>query len=248
MRLQAIAGLAGLLTTASAIHLRIFVPSSSQLANPSTLPSTTSATLTSLSYQQSAVLRADNAFDFRNVSSGSYLLDVHCPTFSFWPLRIDVHPESPPKGAADDEKAPVVQGWYTFRGNEWDNKGEEIPVREVVEAKDGKEAVYGFDVKAGQEKDYFVERVGFSPFAMLKSPMILIALFSMAIVFGMPYLLENMDEETKAEFQERQKSSALSGNAAANPLQNFDAAAWLAGTSSKKTERTEAPVEKGVTR
>lgn len=55
-----------------------------------------------------------------------------------------------------------------------------------------------------------------------------------------------MDEETRAEFEQRQKSSPLGGNAAPNPLQNFDAAAWLAGSSSKRT--TDAPVEKGVTR
>ncbi|KAH8820474.1 hypothetical protein F5884DRAFT_764177 [Xylogone sp. PMI_703] len=247
MRVQAIASLLGLLTAASALRLRASVPSSPRLANPSTLPSTTTATLTSLSHQQSAILRADNTFDFRNVSSGSYLLDVHCPSHWFAPLRVDIHAESPAKSATGDEKAPVVQVWGTFRGNEWDNKGEEVPVNEVAEAKDGNEPIYGFEVKAGPEKEYYVERAGFSPLAMLKSPMILLALFSMGIVFGMPYLIENMDEETKAEFEQRQKSSPLSGNPAANPLQNFDAAAWLAGSSSKRTEAAPA-IEKGVTR
>jgi hypothetical protein len=45
-----------------------------------------------------------------------------------------------------------------------------------------------------------------------------------------------VDPELKAEFEERQKSSAA--NPAANPLQNFDAAAWLAGSSSS-TKRSE---------
>lgn len=48
----------------------------------------------------------------------------------------------------------------------------------------------------------------------------------------------------KAEFEERQKSSSITGGGAPNPLQNFDAAAWLAG--SKKSEAV--PVERGVTR
>lgn len=53
----------------------------------------------------------------------------------------------------------------------------------------------------------------------------------------------------KAEFEERQKSSAIGAGAAANPLQNFDAAAWLAGssgsgTSTPKNQKT----EKGITR
>ncbi len=39
-----------------------------------------------------------------------------------------------------------------------------------------------------------------------------------------------MDPEMKAEFEEQQKKSVLSGGAsAANPLQNFDMAAWMAG-------------------
>lgn len=52
----------------------------------------------------------------------------------------------------------------------------------------------------------------------------------------------------KAEFEERQKSSAV--NPTANPLQNFDAAAWLAGSSGSSTKKgdSEKGVEKGITR
>lgn len=113
---------------------------------------------------------------------------------------------------------------------------------------------------------------------ILKSPMILIALGSLGLVFGMPYLMDSsasnstftfastsprsvsmanymalVDPEMRAEVEERQKSSPLSGAQASNPLQNFDAAAWLAGTSEKKDEssgsrKSVAPAEKGVTR
>lgn len=125
------------------------------------------------------------------------------------------------------------------------------------------------------EKNYYLERVGFSPLSLLKNPMILIAGFSMVIVFGMPYIMDNstyialdhfilskhslqfairlihvlyiysntnsyiVDPELKAEFEERQKSGGggLGGGAnGANPLQNFDAAAWLAGSGGKKSE------------
>lgn len=55
-----------------------------------------------------------------------------------------------------------------------------------------------------------------------------------------------VDPEMREEFEARQKSSPLSGGqAAANPLQNFDAAAWLAGSTTKKND---PPVEKGITR
>jgi hypothetical protein len=52
----------------------------------------------------------------------------------------------------------------------------------------------------------------------------------------------------RAEFEERQKTSPLSGGqaGAANQLQNFDAAAWLAGSGTKK-DAVPAP-ERGITR
>lgn len=109
-----------------------------------------------------------------------------------------------------------------------------------------------------------------SPLSLLKNPMILIAGFSMIIVFGMPYIMDNstclprafsqmakilmiviVDPEMKAEFEAQQKSSPLSGGAQANPLQSFDPAAWLAGapsSSSKDKKEDRAPAERGVTR
>lgn len=60
-----------------------------------------------------------------------------------------------------------------------------------------------------------------------------------------------VDPEMKEEFLERQKTSTLSGNPAANPLQNFDAAAWLSGASTKsESKRVEVSKagERGITR
>ena len=110
-----------------------------------------------------------------------------------------------------------------------------------------------------------------SPLDLLKNPMMLIAGAAMLVVFGMPYLMDNsesplsspfqrhrvmlivifvVDPELKAEFAERQKESATAGGQAANPLQNFDAAAWLAGASgSKKSESAvRSTEERGITR
>lgn len=73
---------------------------------------------------------------------------------------------------------------------------------------------------------------------MLKSPMILIAGFSMLIIFGMPYLMDNLDPELKAEFEKQQQSgggvSGLLGGGGGSGAQNFDAAAWLAGSGKKE--------------
>jgi len=128
-------------------HLRFTIPPSAALA-PNTLPPSTSATLTTLNAQYTASLRADNSFDFRNVSAGSYLLDVHCHTWAFAPLRVDVT-DGNVAGAAGES----VEAWGTFRGNEWGNKGEAAV---VVREKD----VWLFAVKAMGAKEYLVERVG----------------------------------------------------------------------------------------
>jgi hypothetical protein len=130
-------------------HIRVSVPSSQQLQHPNTLLASTHATLTTLSNAYSAPLRSDNTFDFRNVSSGSYLLDVHCHTHAFAPLRVDVRDVTPDVVGDDQE----VQVWGTFRGNEWSNKGE------VVQAQRG-DGIWTFDVKVQGGKDYFIERQG----------------------------------------------------------------------------------------
>lgn len=103
--------------------------------------------------------------------------------------------------------------------------------------------------------------------------MILMAVVGFGFVVGMPYLLDSstlfstppppiglitnpnpptVDPEMKKEFEEQQKNSMLSGGGgAANPLQNFDMAAWMAGkttvtvgSSSGRDQAAEAPETK----
>ncbi|KAI9742448.1 MAG: hypothetical protein M1818_003982 [Claussenomyces sp. TS43310] len=180
------------------VNLLIHIPPSTLVPSPSTLPQTTTASLTTLAQSFVAPLSASNSFSFRNVTSGSYLLDVHCPTHFFAPLRIDV---------ATDGK---IEAWRTFRGTEWSNKGEVISIKEEGAAK-------LLDVQSVRMKEYYKSRSG-------------------------------LDPEVRAEFEERQKSSSVSGLLAggqpgANPIANFDAAAWLAGAG-----KDSPGAEKGVSR
>jgi len=142
------------LPLALAFHLRVAIPSSQQLLHPNTLPASTHATLTTLSNTYSSPLRSDNTFDFRNVTSGSYLLDVHCHTHAFAPLRVDVREIVPDGGGLEGQE---VQVWGTFRGNEWTNTGE------VVQAQK-ENGIWAFDVKVQSGKDYFIERTGCEPY------------------------------------------------------------------------------------
>ncbi|OLN86296.1 ER membrane protein complex subunit 7 [Colletotrichum chlorophyti] len=208
--------------TTLAASLTLSIPPSAALPNPYTLPPSTRASLTSLGSSFTAPLSVKNTFVFDNLTApGSYLVDVHCATHAFAPLRLDV--------AADG----TLSAWETYRGNDWDNKGEAYTLKEF--AGDAK----GFEVRVLGAKNYFVERSTFSVFTILKNPMILLGLVSMGIFLGMPYLVDNMDPEMRAEFEERQKSnpmnSILGGGAqpGANPMGNFDVAAFLAGSGKK---------------
>ena len=83
-----------------------------------------------------------------------------------------------------------------------------------------------------------------SPLSFLKSPMILMALFSGLLMFGMPKLMENMDPEMKAEMEEMQKNGVLGSGTTntAQQIQNFDLASWMAGkTDSGANSRAESP-------
>ncbi|KAH3955553.1 hypothetical protein HBH53_003900 [Parastagonospora nodorum] len=228
--------LASLASSASAARFLLQIPTTG-LLNPSTLPSTTHATLQSSGEPLDAYLTPSNTFNFANVSEGSYLATVHCRDYIFEPLRIDVSLEEAVEGSG--EKKEVVKAWQTFLGNEWDNKGEsrgEGGNGLVIEAR-----VVG-------TKFYYQERGGFSPLSFLKNPMILMAVVSMGLMFGMPKLMENMDPEMKQEFEEMQKNGVLGSGTTntAQQLQNFDLASWMAGkTDSGSASTARAPKQEG---
>ncbi|KAL2140958.1 hypothetical protein VTI28DRAFT_3003 [Corynascus sepedonium] len=218
-------------TTTTTITLRI--PASPPLLpNPHLLPASTRATLTALGASHSAPLSVHNTFVFRDVPAGSYLVDVHCPTYAFAPLRLDV--------VVPRESAEVKVGaWETFRGNDWDNKGPAVPVTTAgAGGNGGTGTVVMVDVRVVGAKGYFMERSSFSVLSIFKNPIILLSMVSMALFFGMPKLVENMDPEMRAEWEERQKDNpmnAIMGAASgqnANPMSSFDMAAFLAGSGS----------------
>ncbi|KAK8220628.1 hypothetical protein IWZ01DRAFT_536646 [Phyllosticta capitalensis] len=209
----------------SAANITVNIGSTAHVALPSVLGASTHATLHSSGPALSAPLRRDNTFAFDDVAPGSYLLSVHCRDYAFENLRVDVGKEKGEQGKEEE----VVRAWQTFRGNEWDNRGEKRG-----EARGGKANV---DVRLLGSKEYYIQRAGFSPISFLKNPMILMGLFSLGLIVGMPYLMDNMDEETRAEFEEMQKKSPLAsaGNPAAQ-LQNFDLASFLAGKTNQEQE------------
>ncbi|KAI1105029.1 Cys/Met metabolism PLP-dependent enzyme-domain-containing protein [Jackrogersella minutella] len=210
----------------------LWIPQSPQLPNPNALPATTHATLSSLGKAYDAPLTAAGSFAFRNVTPGSYLADVHCGTHAFAPLRVDVAASEAADGKGAGRTVVVAKAWETFRGNDWENKGQEAF-----------RSAGRFALRALGPKEYYIERGSFSIFGILKNPMILMGLVSMVLFLGLPKLIDNMDPEMRAEWEEQQKkgpmSSIMGGGGAqpnANPMGNFDMAAYLAGQGSKKDE------------
>ncbi|KAI0900894.1 hypothetical protein F4806DRAFT_450313 [Annulohypoxylon nitens] len=217
----------------------LWIPSSAILPNPNALPPNTHATLSSLQQTYTAPLSTSNVFAFHNVTPGSYLADVHSGTHAFVPMRVDVFAPTQQAGEGEGAKATawkglLVKAWETYRGNDWDNKGAELP-------RSGGELAR-FPVRVLGPKEYYIERGSFSVFGILKNPMILMGLVSMVLFLGLPKLIDNMDPEMRAEFEEQQKKSPMGSlmgggqQANANPMGNFDMAAYLAGQSSKKDE------------
>ncbi|KAH7112146.1 hypothetical protein B0J11DRAFT_498353 [Dendryphion nanum] len=224
---------AALASAASAARFTLLIPATN-LMNPASLPSSTHAVLQSSGPPINAYITRANTFNFYNVSAGSYLATVHSRDISFEPLRIDVTLEEAVEGSGDKREA--IRAWQTFIGNEWDNKGESRG-----------DGVNGqiIEVRPQGQKQFFQERAGFSPLSFLKNPMILMALFSMVLVFGMPKIMENMDPETRAEFEEMQKQSSLTKANPAQQIQNFDLASWMAGKTETSTSRGQSPAPQG---
>ncbi|KAI5852318.1 hypothetical protein BZA05DRAFT_397537 [Tricharina praecox] len=205
MKLYALTTLLLSTTAAVATTLRGAIVPSPHLPNPSLLLADTTLTLTTSYSTHRTLLHADNTFVFRNLSSGSYLLETLSSTHHFAPYRVDVSSSNP----------AAISVTQTFRGNAWDNTGERLNALEV---------------RAVGRKEHFITREGFSPLKMLGSPMILIAIVSLASIVVLPKVLDKMDPEFKAEFQAQSKRGPI-GSGAENPL-NFDVAGFLSGSSS----------------
>ena len=212
----------------------------------------------------SADITRRNTIEFSNLDEDSYLLTITTREWTFPPSRVDVNTSSI---NAEGKKEARVDVWQTFWGNEWANKGEyrgggAVDLSKQSNNDDGENSVVTVEAKPTGKKEYYTERAGFSPLQFLRSPMILMAVFSLALIVGLPYLMDNsmlpssqpllrqseltvttVDEDTRAEFEEMQKQGITGRGGASNPadsIQNFDLAGWMAGkTTGSNTAESE---------
>jgi hypothetical protein len=176
-----------------------------------------------------AVLRKGSYIEFSNITTvGSHLLDIYSRDYVFAPYRIDIAPPS------SETSGPVIIGaWETYRGTKWDDRG--VPLVPAPTER------LEMSAKVLAAKNFYEERQGFNPMSLLKNPMILMGVVALAFTFGMPKLMENMDPEMRAEYEEMQKTSPVAGltramggaasGGSAGPAESFDLAGYLAGSS-----------------
>ena len=181
---------------ATAWTLRFHLPAHAgiPLYNPSLLPPNTHATLFKQGTTLNTLLTRRNTLEFTNLEAGSYLFTLTCRDWAFSPFRVDVNTTSTTPKGKPEARADV---WQTFWGNEWGNKGE-YRGGGAVGMGDGKDVQPAVDENVVQvdlfpmgKKEYYLERSGFNALSFLKSPMILMGLFSLVMIVGLPYLMEN---------------------------------------------------------
>jgi len=166
----------------------------------------------------------------------SYLLEIRSKEYVFAPYRVDI----------DLQEREIVGVWESVRGSAWGLKGAEkyssssLPTSDQTRKVEQEQKVV-IEARLLTRRGFYEVRQGFSPLSLLKNPMILIAVFALAVTFGMPKLMENMDPEMREEFEKQSRSGPLSGAsrsalAATNPAAGvgggFDLAGWMARASS----------------
>ena len=230
--LASVALLSNLVLTAS---LKLQFQSSVVLPNVNNLPPSTHATITSSDGTVlKAQLKQDNTIVFPDISTlGSHLLSIHSRDYTFASYRIDTTPHLP-----DVQIALAAQ---LFPGTQWSDTGSNlIPQQPDATSSSGSsvrtQSSLTLSTRVLAQKQFYEERQGFSPLSLLKNPMIIMAVVALGFTFGMPKLMENMDPEMKAEYEEMQKKGptaalgrAMTGQAPAGQGSGFDLAGYLAG-------------------
>ena len=114
--------------------LTLVLPPTQALPKPQSLPARTFAALTTVNFTLTATFTRASTFEFLDPPPGSYLCEVWTNSHVFVPMRVDVSmlPAGDEAGSNSQKEDTVrsksllkrVDVWQTFRGNEWDNKGE----------------------------------------------------------------------------------------------------------------------------
>lgn len=245
-------------STLRAASVILKIQPSNVLPNPNALPPSTHATITAPNGEvvQSSI-RKDNTIILDPINTlGSHLLNIYSRDYLFASYRIDTNldPSSlSASDAANDEKAVLISfAAQLFPGTHWSDTGvsllpqnpapnpnspveqRSLPVRSLT-----------FAPRVIATRNFYEDRPAFNPLSLLKNPMILLGIVALAFTFGMPKLMENMDPEMRAEYEEMQKKGptaaigrAMNGGTPSGG--DFDLAGYLAGSGKKEASAESA--------
>lgn len=237
-----------------AARITLQIHPSNILTNPNSLPPSTHATLTA---PNGVVLRApirkDNNILIEDIQTvGSHLLSIYTRDYVFASYRIDTTPDLTSTGSGSEGQSSVLINFAAqlFPGTQWSDTGVNlVPSQPDASSPSGQSARPQTSITIAprivSQKEFYETRAGFSPLSLLKNPMILLAIVALAFTFGMPKLMENMDPETRAEYEEMQKKGptaaigrAMNGQGpASSSTGNFDLAGYLAGQKQEASKK-----------
>jgi hypothetical protein len=138
---------------------------------------TTRITLNNAEY--TTYSRADGSFVIFNVPPGIHQLDVHSVSYHFGQIKIQLLEDS-----MDTPKCLE----YPYAG----------ALKQPTK--------YPLVLYPHAVYQYFEPRRGFSPFTMLKNPMVLMMVFSAGLMFLMPKMMEGLDPEEKAKMKSQMEA------------------------------------------
>jgi len=130
----------------------------------------------------SSYIQDNGRFILHDIPKGNYSLKVSTNLYQFQMLRVDI-------GHTPERK---VVARILRVGGDFDATGPEI----------------GYPIRMSpiSKYDYFTLREGFNFLGILSSPMMLMSLVSLILVFFAPKMMNNLDEETLKEVQETQST------------------------------------------
>jgi len=118
----------------------------------------------------------DSSFTFHNVPPGIHVLDVHSHEFTFSQIKIQLLESSMNEPRAIE---------YVYPG---------APKKTID---------HPLQLTAHARFQYFEPRPTFSPFVLLKNPMILMMIFSVGMMVLMPKMMSDLDPEQKEQMKKQ---------------------------------------------
>jgi hypothetical protein len=118
-------------------------------------------------------LRSDGSFTINNVPSGTYVVEIACPSFGFEPARVDINSKGKIRARRLNNLQPSAVNTIT----------------------------YPLKFKARGKIGYFQQREQWRITDLLMNPMVLMMILPFLMIMVLPKLINTQDPETQKEMQ-----------------------------------------------